>query len=109
VLEVSIRAQWACPLEAHIQTAHHQQATPEYSRGMTPDRSPRWSRDRSRTPVVATALAGAAALAAATPATPIQITVGTTTNLARVDIELSGWRRSVATHWRARNRASERT
>jgi hypothetical protein len=39
------------------------------------------------------AIAGAAALAAATPAIVIEITVGTTTRLARFDTELSGWDR----------------
>src|SRR3954468_15021925 len=36
-------------------------------------------------------LAGVAALAAATAATVIRITVGTTTRLANLDTELSGW------------------
>src|SRR3954449_2225223 len=38
-------------------------------------------------------LAGVAALAAATAATVIRITVGTTTRLANLDTELSGWDR----------------
>jgi hypothetical protein len=38
-------------------------------------------------------LAGVAALAAATAATVIRITVGTTTRLANLDTELSGWER----------------
>jgi hypothetical protein len=49
--------------------------------------------NRLRAALTAAALAGAAALAAATATTVIQITVGTTTRLASIDTELSGWDR----------------
>jgi hypothetical protein len=43
--------------------------------------------------LAAAGLAGVAALVAATAATVIRITVGTTTRLANLDTELSGWER----------------
>jgi hypothetical protein len=46
-----------------------------------------------RAGLAAAGLAGVAALVAATPSTVIQVTVGTTTRLARLDTELSGWDR----------------
>ena len=43
--------------------------------------------------LVLAGLAGVAALAAATASTVIRITVGTTTRLANLDTEISGWER----------------
>jgi hypothetical protein len=49
--------------------------------------------NRLRAAAAAAALTGVAALVAATPATVIQIAVGTTTRLSSADTELTGWDR----------------
>jgi hypothetical protein len=76
-----------------MQAVRQRRTTAENSRGMSPPRAAIRHPDGVRAGLGAVGLAGVVALVAATPATVIQVIVGTTTRLASLDTELSGWDR----------------
>ena len=76
-----------------MQAVRQRRTTVENSRGMALPRAAIRHPDGVRAGLAAVGLAGVAALVAATFATVIQITVGTTSRLASLDTELSGWDR----------------
>jgi hypothetical protein len=76
-----------------MQAMRQRRTSQDNSRGMSP-RNPAIRRAKGlRAGLLVAALAGAGALVAATLTTVIRITVGTTTRLASLDTELSGWDR----------------
>jgi hypothetical protein len=76
-----------------MQAVRQRRTSEDNSRGMAaPNRATALPRG-ARTGLVLVGLAGVAALVIATFATVIRITVGTTTRLANLDTELSGWER----------------
>src|SRR3954447_25014594 len=76
-----------------MQAVRQRQTSEDNSRGMRPSSPAIKLPNAVRAGLFAAGLLGVAALAAATAATVIQITVGTTTRLASLDTELSGWDR----------------
>src|SRR5690348_7283806 len=76
-----------------MQAVRQRRTSEDNSRGMAaPNRATARPRG-ARAGLVLVGLAGVAALVIATFATVIRITVGTTTRLANLDTELSGWER----------------
>jgi hypothetical protein len=76
-----------------MQAVRQRRTSQDNSRGMAaPNRASALSAG-PRLALAMAGLAGVAALGAATAATVIRITVGTTTRLANLDTELSGWER----------------
>jgi hypothetical protein len=76
-----------------MQAVRQRRTTVENSRGMALPRPAIRHPDWARAGLATVGVAGVAALVAAPFATVIQITVGTTTRLADLDTELSGWDR----------------
>jgi hypothetical protein len=76
-----------------MQAVRQRRTTVDNSRGMALPRPAIRHPDGVRAGLAAVGAAGVAALVAATFTTVIQITVGTTSRLASLDTELSGWDR----------------
>jgi hypothetical protein len=76
-----------------MQAVRQRRTIKDDSRGMAAARRAIRRANPVRAGVLAAALAGVAALVAASFTTVIRITVGTTTRLASLDTELSGWDR----------------
>src|SRR5262245_11043029 len=76
-----------------MRTVRQRRTTKDDSRGMPRHRAAIRRPQAVRAGLAVAGLAGVAALVAATLTTVIQITVGTTTRLASLDTELSGWDR----------------
>jgi hypothetical protein len=76
-----------------MQAVRQRRTTKDNSRGMALSRPAIGHPNAVRAGLAVAGLAGAAALVAATSSTVIQVTVGTTTRLASLDTELSGWDR----------------
>jgi hypothetical protein len=90
-----------------MQAVRQRRTIEDNSRGMAaPKRATELPRG-ARVGLVLAGVAGVAALFGATAATVIRITVGTTTRLANLDTELSGWERhGPPCSWSARSRSS---
>jgi hypothetical protein len=76
-----------------MQAVRQRRTIEDNSRGMRPPNRATGRPDGLRGGLLVAALAGVAALVLATFSTVIRITVGTTTRLANLDTELSGWDR----------------
>jgi hypothetical protein len=76
-----------------MQAVRQRQTSQDNSRGMSAPNRAIGRANGLRTGLLVAALAGAGGLVAATLTTVIRVTVGTTTRLARLDTELSGWDR----------------
>ena len=76
-----------------MQAVRQRRTIKDDSRGMAAARRAIRRANAVRAGLLVAALAGVAALVAATFTTVIRITVGTTTRLASLDTELSGWDR----------------
>jgi hypothetical protein len=76
-----------------MQAVRQRRTSQDNSRGMRPSSPATTHANGLRAGLLVAALAGVAALVAATLTTVIRITVGTTTRLASLDTELSGWDR----------------
>ena len=76
-----------------MQAVRQRRTTQDNSRGMRPPNRAIERPNRLRGGLVVAGSAGVAALVLATLSTVIRITVGTTTRLANLDTELSGWDR----------------
>src|SRR3954447_24359337 len=76
-----------------MQAVRQRQTSEDNSRGMSPRDPATRPASGLRAGLLTAAFSGVGALVAATLATVIRITVGTTTRLASLDTELSGWDR----------------
>ncbi len=76
-----------------MQAVRQRRTSQDNSRGMAAPNRASALPAGPRTGLLIAGVAGVAALAGATAATVIRITVGTTTRLANLDTELSGWER----------------